>query len=74
MKEQVSRHKFLQDLGRKGMLLGLSGVGIMAVTGTKEVSECFNHNYCDSCWGNSTCALPEKKEAKNERDQETRPA
>ncbi len=72
--QPVSRHEFLQSLGRKGMLLGLSGVGIAAIHGTKDISECFNHNYCDSCWGYTACALPEKKETKDERDHEIRPA
>ncbi len=54
------------------MLLGLSGVGIAAVKGTKDVSECFNHSYCDSCWGYTACALPEKTETKSGRDEEIR--
>lgn len=74
MNKHVSRHEFLQDLGRKGMLLGLAGVGVAAIHGTKEVSECFNHNYCDSCWSFKGCELPEKKEAKNEQDTQIRPA
>lgn len=74
MKEAISRHNFLQSLARKGMLLGLGGVGLAAVHGTKTVSECFNHTQCTSCWVHSDCALPEKKEVKNERAEDTRQA
>lgn len=72
MEQPVNRHDFLRKLGRNAMLLGLSGVGIAAVKGTKDVSECFNHSYCDSCWGYTACALPEKTETKSGRDEETR--
>lgn len=74
MAKLFSRIEFLQGLGRNAMLLGLGAVGIAAVKGTKDVSECFNHNYCDSCWAFHGCALPEKKEAKNERAETSRPA
>lgn len=63
----VSRYEFLQSLARKGLLTGLLGVGAAALHGTKDVSECFNHNYCDSCWAYRGCALPEKKEVSGER-------
>lgn len=62
MQNEVSRHDFLQDLGRKGMLLALGGIGTAAVHGAKTVEECFNHNYCDSCFSFKGCELPEKKE------------
>lgn len=58
----VSRHDFLQNLGRKGMLLTLGLVGTAAVHGTKTVEECFDHNYCDSCFSFKGCTLPEKQE------------
>ncbi len=74
MAKLLNRIDFLQSLGRGALLLGLSGVGIAAAKGTKDVSECFNHNYCDSCWGYRGCTLPEKKEARNERSEEIRPA
>ena len=74
MEQPVNRHEFLQKLGRSAMLLGLTGVSIAAVKGKIDVSECFNHNYCDSCWVYTACALPEKKESKNEQEQEIRPA
>jgi hypothetical protein len=62
MDPQVSRNEFLQTLGRRGMLAGLLGVGAAALHGQREVSECFNHNYCSSCWAFTGCNLPEKKE------------
>ena len=74
MEQPVNRHEFLQKLGRSAMLLGLTGVSIAAVKGKIDVSECFNHNYCDSFWVYTACALPEKKESKNEQEQEIRPA
>ncbi|HIA47015.1 MAG TPA: hypothetical protein EYN96_03370 [Candidatus Hydrogenedentes bacterium] len=62
MKKELSRHDFLQSLGRKGMMLSLGIVGTAAVHGSKTVAECFNHNYCDSCFSFKGCTLPEKKE------------
>jgi len=64
--QQVSRNEFLQALGRRGMLAGLLGVGAAALHGQKAVSECFNHNYCSSCWAFTGCNLPEKKEIGHE--------
>ena len=58
----VSRHEFLQALGRGGMIAGLLGIGIAALRGRKDVSECFNHNHCSACWAYNGCSLPEKKE------------
>jgi hypothetical protein len=63
--QQVSRHEFLQTLARGGIFVGLVGVGAAALHGRREVSECFNHNYCSSCWAFSGCSLPEKKEVPN---------
>lgn len=65
MNESLSRSEFLQALGRKGMFTGLVGVGIAALHGTKDVSECFNHNLCASCHVYGGCSLPEKKEVKS---------
>ena len=62
MDKPVSRQEFLQKMGRNGMLLALGGVGTAAVHGSKTVEECFNHNYCDSCFSFKGCTLPEKKE------------
>jgi hypothetical protein len=62
MDKEVSRYDFLQNVGRKGMLLALGGVGTAAMHGTKTVAECFDHNYCDSCFSFKGCTLPEKKE------------
>ena len=62
MDPQVSRHEFLQKLGRGSMIAGLAGFAAAALHGKREVSECFNHNYCSSCWAFSGCNLPEKKE------------
>jgi hypothetical protein len=66
MDKPVSRQEFLHSLGRQGMLLGLAGVGYAAVDGTREVSDCFNHNYCTDCWEYGGCTLPEKKEVSHE--------
>ncbi len=64
--QQVSRHEFLQRLGRGGLVASLVGVGAAALHGKKDVSECFNHNYCSSCWAFNGCSLPEKKEKTDE--------
>lgn len=73
MDKPINRHDFMQSVARSGLLVALGGVGIAAVTGSKDVSECFNHNYCSSCWGHSSCTLPERKEVKIEREDENRP-
>jgi hypothetical protein len=62
MATPVSRSEFLQALGRGGLIAGLLGIAVAALRGTKDVSECFNHNYCSSCWAYNGCSLPEKKE------------
>lgn len=62
MEAKFSRHEFLQSLGRGGLIAGLLGVGAAALHGEREVSECFNHNYCAECWAFKGCTLPEKKE------------
>jgi hypothetical protein len=62
MNKPLDRNEFFQELGRKGMLAGLVGVGIAALHGSKSVSECFNHNLCASCHVYGGCELPEKKE------------
>lgn len=68
--ESVSRSEFLNSVGRKGMMLGLTGVGLAAMHGSREVSDCFNHNYCDSCWDYKGCTLPEREEGHDERTEE----
>lgn len=67
MKKELSRQDFIQDLGRKGMLIALGGVGAAAVHGSKTVEECFNHNHCTDCFKFTGCSLPEKKELPHER-------
>ena len=62
MDDQVSRHEFMAKLARGGMLAGMAGLAAAALHGKREVSECFNHNYCSSCWAFNGCTLPEKKE------------
>lgn len=69
-----NREEFLRSLTRGGLMAGIAGVAVAAVHGTREVSECFNHNYCDSCWAFDGCALPEKKEIPNERVGQSRSA
>ena len=66
MKPRLNRHEFMVNAGRGGLLAGLLGIGAMALRGDKEVSECFNHNYCDSCWAFNGCTLPEKKDTPHE--------
>ena len=61
MDKRLNRYEFFQSAARGGFLAGLAGIGAMALSGTKKVSECFNHNYCSSCWAFDGCALPEKK-------------
>lgn len=62
MDPQVDRSEFLQVIARRGMLAGLFGIGAAALHGQRAVSECFNNNYCSSCWAFNGCSLPEKKE------------
>jgi hypothetical protein len=66
MDPQVSRSDFLQSLGRGSLVAGLAGLGAAALHGKKSVSECFNENYCASCWAYVGCGLPEKKELTRE--------
>jgi len=65
--QRLNRQEFLQSITRGGLMAGLTGVAVAAVHGTREVSECFNHNYCDTCWSFDGCGLPEKKEIPDER-------
>ena len=74
MGRPINRHEFIESVTRGGLIAGLLGVGAAALHGTREVSECFNHNYCDSCFAFQGCSLPQKKEVKDERAQEIRPA
>lgn len=67
MKKEYSRQDFIEDMGRKGLLVVLGGVGVAAMHGSKTVEECFNHNHCDNCFKFQGCALPEKKELPHER-------
>jgi len=71
---QLDRQQFLQAITRGGLMASLAGFGIAAVHGSRTVEECFNHNYCDSCWQFDGCALPEKKEIPNERVGQSRSA
>lgn len=80
MSKLLSRIDFLRNLGRGGLLLSLGGIGAAALHGTKDPSECFNHNYCSSCFSFSGCSLPEKievtetNEVTYERNEDIRPA
>ncbi len=74
MDEPASRHEFLRSVGRGGLLLGLTGLGVAALMGSKSPSECINTGICGSCNAYKVCALPEKKETTDERKKETRPA
>ena len=64
---QIHRNEFLRSLGRTGMMLGMGGLGIAALRGSKDPSECFNHNYCNSCFVHSACTLPQREDSGNER-------
>ncbi len=70
MYKPVDRLEFLKSTGRAGAMLAMGGLGIAAVHGSRTVKECFNHNYCASCWSYTGCELPERKEAKDERAEE----
>ena len=74
MNEPVSRYEFLRSVGRNGILLGLGGMGVAALHGSKDPSECMNTNMCASCNVYHGCTLPEKKEARREREDQLRPA
>lgn len=60
--QPLSRNEFMQSLTRGGLIAGLVGLGAAALHGERAVSECFNENYCESCWAFKGCELPEKKE------------
>ena len=68
--DSLSRSEFINSLGRKGMMISLTGIGAAALHGSREVSDCFNHNYCDSCWDYKGCTLPEREEDVHERTEE----
>lgn len=72
--KQINRHEFFRSVGRSTLLLGITGMGAAALHGTREVSECFNFNYCNSCDSHTGCTLPEKKELTDERTQKIREA
>ncbi|MCL4217362.1 MAG: hypothetical protein KJ052_10220 [Candidatus Hydrogenedentes bacterium] len=61
----ISRHDFLNNLARGGLLLGLAGVGAAALHGAKDPSECINTGYCAACNVHETCTLPERKEVRH---------
>lgn len=65
--KDLTRSEFMHSMGRNGMMLGLTGVGAAALHGSKDVSECFSHNYCDSCWDYKGCTLPEREDGLDER-------
>ena len=62
MNEQPSRIEFLQTLGRGGLMLGIAGVGVSALHGSKSPEECMSANMCGTCHSFGGCTLPEKKE------------
>ena len=66
MNKPPNRIEFLQALGRGGLMLGMTGVGIAALQGSKSPEECMNANMCASCHSYGGCALPEKKETRRE--------
>jgi hypothetical protein len=74
MDKPLNRQEFLMSLSRGGLLMGLGGLGAMALHGSKDPSECFNENYCTSCDVYHGCTLPERIEVKDERESETRSA
>lgn len=72
--ESMDRQEFLHSLTRKGMLLGMIGLSIPVLHGSKDPSECFDHNYCSECLAYRGCGLPEKIEVSHERTEKIRPA
>jgi len=69
MTEPISRHDFLNNVVRGGLLLGLAGAGAAALHGTKDPSECMNTGYCASCNAYQACTLPERKEVSHGRNE-----
>ena len=75
MSNPIDRQEFLERLFRRGALLGLGGVAVAAMHGTKTPEECFETTtYCSECWASHSCTLPEKGLNPDERANKTRPA
>jgi len=75
MDQGMNRQEFLNSLVRKGAILGMGGVAVAAVHGSKTPEECLETTtHCAECWVNHSCSLPEKGLEPDERAKKTRPA
>ncbi len=75
MANSIDRQEFLERLFRRGAILGLGGVGLAAMHGSKTPEECFaKTTLCSDCWGHTSCSLPEKGLEPDERAKKTRQA
>ena len=75
MKTSINRQEFLERLFRRGAILGMGGLGVAAMHGTRTPEECFETTtHCAECWANPSCSLPEKGLEPDERAKKTRQA
>jgi len=75
MDHGMNRQEFLNSLVRRGAILGMGGVAIAAVHGSRTPEECFEHTtLCTECWANHSCSLPEKGLEHDERAKKNRQA
>ncbi len=75
MKSSMNRQEFFERLFRRGAMLGMGGVAVAAMHGSKTPEECFETTTpCASCWANHSCSLPEKGLEPDERANKTRQA
>lgn len=73
MTTPINRKEFMERMFRRGALLGMGGVGLAAMHGSRTPEECFaKTTLCKECWGNHDCSLPEKGLAPDERAKKTR--
>jgi len=75
MSNPINRQEFLDRLFRGGAILGMGGVAVAAMHGTKSPEECFETTtHCTECWAQKSCSLPEKGLDPDERANKTRQA
>ncbi|MBX3178659.1 MAG: hypothetical protein KF886_14965 [Candidatus Hydrogenedentes bacterium] len=75
MTQDMNRQEFLNSLVRRGAMLGMGGVALAAVHGSRSPEECFETTtLCNECWANHSCSLPEKGLDPDERAKKNRPA
>ena len=75
MDQEINRQEFLHSLVRKSTILGLGGVAVAAMHGSRSPEECFETTtLCTECWANHSCSLPEKGLDPHERAKKNRSA